>query len=173
MFTTREVATVAVLSAAGGALSVPLGYAGNMINAVPGVPFGSPQLLAGIHVLWMVLAGLVTRRFGAAAATGALKGLVELSLFSFHGPLVLPIAIAEGLATEACLLVLGRRAGTPAYITGGFGAAANVLVLRMLVLGALPWGLIALMVVFAFASGAFFSGYVGGKALLAILPLLR
>jgi len=163
LFTTRDVALIAILAALGGVVSVPVGYAGNLLGAVPLLPFGTGQLLSGVHVLWIVLAGLLVRQRGAAAATGALKGLVELTLFSFHGSLILPISLAEGLVAELALLVLGRGAGLRAYVVGGLSASSNVVVLWLLVFQGLPWQVVAFMWLLAFASGALFTGYLGAR----------
>jgi ABC-type thiamin/hydroxymethylpyrimidine transport system permease subunit len=162
-FTSRDVALMAILAALGGVVSVPVGYAGNMLGVFTFLPFGTGQLLSGIHVLWIVLAGLLVKRGGSAAATGVLKGLVELTLFSFHGSLILPIAIAEGLVAEIALLVLGRRAGARAYVVGGLSASSNVIVLRLLVFQALSLEVVAFMWVLSFASGAIISGYLGTR----------
>ena len=162
-FTSRDIALIAILAALGGVISVPVGYAGSLLGAVTFLPFGTGQLLSGVHVLWIVLAGLLVKRRGAAAATGALKGLVELTLFSFHGSLILPIALAEGLAAEATLLILGRSAGLRAYVTGGLSASSNVIVLRLLVFQALPWQVVAFMWILSFASGALLTGYLGTR----------
>jgi ABC-type thiamin/hydroxymethylpyrimidine transport system permease subunit len=163
VFSTKDVALIAILAALGGVVSVPLGYVGNMLGAVPFIPFGTGQLLSGVHVLWIVLAGLLIKQRGAATATGALKGLVELTLFSFHGSLILPIALAEGLVAEAVLFLPGRWAGVRAYLAGGLSASSNVLVLWPLAFQALPWQVIAFMWVLSFASGAILSGYLGAK----------
>lgn len=163
MFTSKDLALIAILSAAGGALSVPVGHLSSFLNGIPGIPFGTPQLLSGIHVLWMILAGLLIKQRGATAMTGALKGLVELALFSFHGILILPIAGAEGLVAEATFLVLGRKTEYLVYIAGGLSSSANVIVLRMLVLQALPWQLIVFIWVLSFTSGVVIAGYFGNK----------
>ena len=160
-FTTRNIALIAILAALGGVVSVPVGYAGNMLGVFTFLPFGTGQLLSGIHVFWLILAGLLVKLRESAAATGILKGLVELTLFSFHGSLILPIAIAEGLVAEAALLVLGRKSGLRTYIIGGLSASSNIVVLRLLVFQALPWEVIAFMWILSFASGAFISGYLG------------
>ena len=162
-FTTRDLALIAILAALGGAVSVPVGYAGSLLGAVSILPYGTGQLLSGIHVLWIVLAGLLIRQRGAAAATGALKGLVELAFFSFHGSLILPIAIAEGLIAEASLLLLGRDTRLRAYIAGGLSSSSNVLVLRMLVFQELPWQLVVFMWTLSFASGSLLTGYIGTR----------
>lgn len=112
----------------------------------------------------MILAGLLIQQRGATVITGVSKGFVELALFSFHGALILPIAIAEGLFAEAMFLVLGRKKVYSVYIAGGLSSLANVIVLRMLVLQFLPWQLIVLIGVLSFISGAVIAGYFGNKA---------
>jgi ABC-type thiamin/hydroxymethylpyrimidine transport system permease subunit len=160
-FTTRDIALIAILAALGGFISIPVGYAGNMLGVFTFLPFGTGQLLSGVHVLWIVLAGILIKHRGAAATTGTLKGLVELTLFSFHGSLILPIAIAEGLIAEAALLIFRRKAGLSAYVVGGLSASSNVIVLRLLVFQALPLQVVVFMWTLSFASGALISGYLG------------
>jgi ABC-type thiamin/hydroxymethylpyrimidine transport system permease subunit len=153
VFKTRELALIIILSALGGAVSVPLSYAGNLLNAVPILPFGSPQILSGVHVLWLLLARLLTRRTGAATLAGAVKGLVELSLFSFHGVQVLPISIVEGVVVD---LVLSAPVGAPsvrAAVAGGLSASSNVLVLWLLLLQGLSLFVIAFMWFLSLVSG--------------------
>jgi len=144
VFKTRDIALIIILSALGGAVSVPLGYAGNLLNTVPILPFGSPQILSGVHVLWLLLARLLTRKTGAATFAGAVKGFVELSLFSFHGVQVLPISIVEGIVLDMVLSVPGRASLVKVAVAGGLSASSNVLVLWLLLLQ----GLSPLMIVF-------------------------
>jgi len=49
------------------------------------------------------------------------------------------------------------------YIAGGLSSSANVIVLRMLVLQALPWQLIVFIWVLSFTSGVVIAGYFGNK----------
>lgn len=163
-FTSRELSLIIVLSALGGGVSVPLGYAGSALNALPFMPFGTPQLLSGVHVLWILMTGSLVPRVGASALTGILKGLVELTFFSQHNFVVLLISSAEGLVMEAGLLLLGRRGLTP-YVAGGLSSSSNVLVLQLTFLRGLPLPIIAYMYAASFISGALFAGYLGGRAL--------
>ena len=163
MFSTRDLALIAIMSALGGVVSVPIGWAGNLLRAVPAIPFGTGQILSGVHVLWIILAGLLVKHRGAAVTTGALKGLVELSLFSFHGATILPIAIFEGLIAETAFLILGRDAGARSFLAGGLSASSNVILLWILVFPNLPWEVIAFMWVLSFASGATVAGYLGSR----------
>ena len=60
-FSTKDLVTIALLSALGGVLSTYIGYLGNMVNHIIGVPFGAGQFLAGLHG--------ITRKKGAATVT--------------------------------------------------------------------------------------------------------
>jgi ABC-type thiamin/hydroxymethylpyrimidine transport system permease subunit len=150
---TRELALIIILSAIGGAVSVPLSYAGNLLNTVPLLPFGSPQILSGVHVLWLLLVRLITRRTGAATFAGAVKGLVELSLFSFHGVQVLPISIVEGIILDMILSVPGNTSTVKVAVAGGLSASSNVLVLWLFLLQALSPLVIVFMWLLSLISG--------------------
>jgi ABC-type thiamin/hydroxymethylpyrimidine transport system permease subunit len=160
MFKTRELALIIILSALGGAVSVPIGYVGNMLNTMPILPFGTPQLLSGIHILWLLLAGLLIRKTGVATLTGAVKGMAELALFSFHGIQVLPVSIVEGVVVDLVLEALGKDATVKIAIAGGLSASSNVLVLWLLLLQGLPLSVVTFMWFLSFVSG-FVVGYFG------------
>ena len=154
MFKTREIALIIILSAAGGAMSVPLGYLGNALKAIPILPFGIGQILSGVHILWLLLVRLLTRRTGSATFAGILKGLVELSLFSFHGVQVLPIALAEGILVDLVMSVPVKASQIKATAAGGLSASSNVLVLWVLLLQNLSPYVIGFMWLLALISGS-------------------
>jgi energy-coupling factor transport system substrate-specific component len=70
---TRDLVTIAVLSALGGAISTFVGYLGLLLNAAIGTPFGAGQFFSGLHVFWIILASGLIRKPGVATATGLLK----------------------------------------------------------------------------------------------------
>lgn len=78
-------------------MSVPIGHAGNMLKAVPGLSIVTSQVLSGMHVTWLILASVLVRKKGAGTMTGIIKGLVEMCLFSYHGVFVLIMSAVEGL----------------------------------------------------------------------------
>ena len=159
-FTTRELSLIIILSSLGAAVSVPIGHAGNLLNSIPGVPFGSPQVLSGLHVIWLVLAATLVRKTGASTVTGVLKGLIELFLFSFHGIFVLFISAVEGIIVDA-VFVITRRTQTPSLcLAAGLSSASNVAVLQLTVLPRLPLPILAFMYSISFISGVVFGGYV-------------
>ncbi|MFW9986407.1 MAG: ECF transporter S component, partial [Candidatus Odinarchaeota archaeon] len=65
-FTTRDLVTIAVLSALGGALSTFVGYLGLLLNTAIGTPFGAGQFLSGLHVFWIILAAGLIRKVWVA-----------------------------------------------------------------------------------------------------------
>lgn len=145
---------------------MPLSYAGNLLNTVPLLPFGSPQILSGVHVLWLLLVRLITRRTGAATFAGAVKGLVELSLFSFHGVQVLPISIVEGIILDMILSVPGNTSTVKVAVAGGLSASSNVLVLWLFLLQALSPLVIVFMWLLSLISGVivgFFGEYASRR----------
>ena len=153
MYKTKEIAIIIILSAAGGAISVPLGYLGNVLKAIPILPFGIGQILSGVHILWLILVRLLTGKTGSATFTGALKGLVELSLFSFHGVQVLLIALAEGILVDLVMSVPGKASQIKTAVAGGLSASSNVLVLWLLLLQSLSPYVIGFMWLLSLASG--------------------
>jgi ABC-type thiamin/hydroxymethylpyrimidine transport system permease subunit len=152
-FSARELAFIILMAALGAVVSVPLSYLSKALNVLPVLPFGSPQLLAGIHVLWLLTSALYTRRTGSALVTGAIKGLVETTLFSAQGITAIPISLVEGLLLEIGLFFLGRGNRISVAVSSGLSAVGNVIVLRLLVLYALPFEVIVFMAALAFVSG--------------------
>ena len=160
VFSTRDWATIAILSSLGATLSVTVNYAGDILKAIPFLPFGSKQLIAGIHVLWITLAISLTGRTGTGTVTGILKGLVEMTLFSSHGVTVIIISTLQGIIVDAVYGLLKDNRYS-FYIAGGLSSMSNVAVLQFLLLFSFPGSVFAVMYASAFISGVFFSGLIG------------
>lgn len=161
-FSTRDLATIAVISALGGALSTFVGYLGLLLNSAIGTPFGAGQFLSGLHVFWIILAAGIIRKPGAATATGFLKGFVEFFSGSTHGLVIVLVSLIQGLIIDIGLSALNQRDSLPVYcIIGGLAAASNVLVFQLLFFSGAPGLFILLLVVLAFCSGIIFAGYFG------------
>jgi energy-coupling factor transport system substrate-specific component len=159
---TRDLVTISVLGALGGALSTFVGYLGQLLNTVLGTPFGAGQFLSGLHVFWIVLATGLLRKPGVASATGLLKGVVEFFTGSTHGLVVVAVSLIQGLIVEAGSYSFRYRDSLPLYcIVGGFASASNVVVFQLLYFSGAPILLLLLLVVLAFSSGIIFSGYFG------------
>lgn len=163
--TTRELITMAVLSALGGVLSAYVGYLGNLVNQFFGVPFGAGQFMGGLHVFWfIVLAGLV-RKPGAVTAAGLLKGLVEMLTGSTHGAVIVLVCVVQAAAVDA-VISLRREPGLGTYlVAGAAGTVSEVILMQLLYFSGAPAWYILLMTTLAAASGVIFAGYLGSGVL--------
>lgn len=146
-------------------MSVPIGYAGNMLKAVPGLPVGSSQALSGLHVLWLILASVLVRKNGVGTITGIIKGLVEMCLFSYHGVFVLIMSAVEGLVVDIVLALLRRVNTLSLCLAGGLSSASNVSVTQFIIAPQIPFFVFAFMYLASFFSGIFFAGYIGKRVL--------
>jgi energy-coupling factor transport system substrate-specific component len=164
LFDSRELALIIILSSLGAVVSVPVGHAGNFLKTT-GLPAGASQLLAGVHVLWLILAAVLVERRGAASMTGVLKGLVEMTLFSYHGVLVLLISAVEGCMVDLVLLPLKKDDTKSICIASGLSSASNVAVLQFAAMLPLPPAVFASMYLASFVSGLIFAGYLGKRVL--------
>lgn len=161
--TTKDLVTIALLSALGGVLSTYVGYLGNLMNHVVGVPFGAGQFLAGLHVLWIILAIGITKKKGAGTVTGIVKGIVELFTGSTHGIVIVAVSSIQGIVADTVLFsdrAKERRDYTSYAVAGGLSAAMNVLVFQAFFFAGVPWILIAMLCMLAFASGMIFGGWL-------------
>ncbi len=164
-FSTRDLALIAIVSAAGGVLSTYVGYLGNLMNRVFGVPFGAGQWMAGLHVFWFVLVRVLVGRTGAGTMAGVLKGIVEMFTGSTHGFPIVLVSVIEGLLVDAVMLPFPNPNLLALCLAGGIASASNVIVFQMLYFSGVSWGYIALMAFFAFLSGVIFGGYFAGGIL--------
>ena len=159
---TRDLVTIAVLSALGGALSTFVGYMGLLLNTAIGTPFGAGQFLSGLHVFWIILAAGLVRKTGVATATGLLKGFVEFFTGSTHGLVIILVSLIQGLIVDIGFVAMKRRDSMPLYsIIGGLSAASNVVVFQLLFFVGTPLVFILLLLILAFCSGIIFAGYFG------------
>ncbi|MFO7837216.1 MAG: ECF transporter S component [Candidatus Thorarchaeota archaeon] len=162
---TREIATVAILSALGGSLSTFVGYLGNLVNLALGVPFGAGQFMAGLHVFWIVLMRLIASRRGVGTFGGFLKGSVEFFTGSTHGIVIILISLVQGVIVDFA----GEAGGNPQeaqssnqivwWLFAGLSSAANVIVFQIVYFSGAPWIYLAAITALAFSSGAIFAGY--------------
>jgi len=163
-FTLHELLVIAALAALGGITSSTVGMFRQTLRAVFPFP-GGGQALAGIHVLWLVVAAAIIPKPGAATATGLLKGAVELLSGNPAGLFPLAYSAVEGLVVDLVWFPLSRFNRRLAYLlTGGFGSASYILVGA--VSASLPnkgmvRGGLALFATIAFASGVVLAGVLG------------
>ncbi len=159
----RNLLLLTILATLGACFSVPIGYAGGFLNSLAVFPLALPQLLSGLHVLWIMLARLLVPQRGSAVFVGGLKGLVESSLFSHLGVFAFVVSLLEGVIVEMVLVFSKRGSTLTTYAAGGLSSASNLLVVQFLFLPALSLAVYVLGYFAAFVSGVVFAGYLGTR----------
>jgi len=159
-FDVRDIVLMALLSAVGGVLSTYIGYLGNLVNRLFGVPFGAGQLISGLHIVWPLLARALVGRFGAGTLTGLTKGAVELFTGGTHGVVILLVSAVEGLFVDLGLGVTRRRNLLVTMLAGALASASNVVVFQAVYFSGVAASFLALMIAAAFVSGGVFGGYL-------------
>ena len=162
----HSLAILIILGALGGSISVPIGWAGNFLSSLAVFPL--PQLLSGLHVFWLVLAALLVPIRGSATFTGALKGLIEASLFSHLGMFVFVVSLVEGAVVDLALFLVKKRNAAAVYVTGGVSSASNLLIVQLFFLPGVPPEVLGLAYAAAFSSGALFGGYFAMRVMKAM-----
>ncbi len=157
-YDSKELSTIIIFSALGAILSVPIGHIGNYLKTIPFLPLGTGQILAGLHLIMITLTALRLKRFGAAAITGLIKGLVEAVLFSFHGLPVIAMSGIQGILIDLSLRVLGYNSKGIA-LGCGLSAVSNVLFLQFIIRLPFPVSVYALMYILSFSSGVLLGAY--------------
>ena len=165
----RELLIIAILSGIGGGMSTYIGYLGNLLNRLFGVPFGAGQFVSGLHVFWFILVAGLVRKPGAATAAGLLKGIIELLTGSTHGVAIILVSLTQGLLVDAVLLIMRRHNLLSYALAGGFAAASNVFVFQLLYFSHAPIAYILFIGLLAFVSGVLLAGSLGHSVLEIIL----
>ena len=161
-FNTKQLSLIIVFSALGAIASVPIGHLWNYMKTLPFLPLGAGQILAGLHLIMVVLSALYARRPGAAAMTGAVKGLAEAVLFSFHGSPVIIMSAVQGAIIDVVLAIFGSN--TKAVLVGcGLVAASNVVFIQFFLGNSFPFAVYVLMYALSTISGVVLGGYAGNK----------
>jgi energy-coupling factor transport system substrate-specific component len=170
-FSLHDLLVMAALAALGGVSSAMISVVRAAAQAIIVVP-GTMQFMAGIHVLWLVLAIGLVRKPGAATLTALLKGSVELLSGNPHGLLVLMYSVAAGIAVDIVWLLLGRSDRRMTYmLAGGFGSMSNVFAFMFVASIPASGGVLTGIAVFAgiaFVSGVFLAGLLGWWLLRAL-----
>lgn len=165
----RELLIIAILSGIGGVMSTYIGYLGNLLNRLFGVPFGAGQFVSGLHVFWFILVAGLVRKPGAATAAGLLKGIIELLTGSTHGVAIILVSLTQGLLVDAVLLIMRRHNLLSYALAGGVAAASNVFVFQLLYFSHAPIAYILFIGLLAFVSGVLLAGSLGHSVLEIIL----
>jgi len=156
----RDLVLVALLAAVGGVLSTYIGYLGNLINRLFGVPFGAGQLIAGLHIVWPLLARRIIGRFGSGTMTGVLKGLIEFLAGGTHGVVIVLVSLVEGLLVDLGFGASRRPGLGWTMLVGAVASASNVFVFQAIYLSGVSLTFILVMGGLSLVSGALFGGYL-------------
>lgn len=165
----RELLIIAILSGIGGVMSTYIGYLGNLLNRLFGVPFGAGQFVSGLHVFWFILAAGLIRKPGAATTAGLLKGVIELLTGSTHGVAIILVSLMQGFLVDVVLIIVRRHNLVSYILAGGVAAASNVFVFQLLYFSHAPVTYILFMSLLAFISGALLAGSLGHSVLDIVL----
>ncbi len=174
----RKLGILILLSSLGGITSFFVGYAGDFLSFIPVGRFIAGQLLAGLHVFWLILVAIIVKHRGAATVAGGLKGLIEMFMPNHLGPFVFLMSLFEGFVIDVVRAPFRRVSPTLVYLASGFSAASNVLVLQLFVFPNLPLiaeistSVYAGMYTTSFFSGILFGGYLSLKTLSSLRQLL-
>jgi energy-coupling factor transport system substrate-specific component len=157
-FSNRDLLVIAILSGIGGVMSTYIGYLGNLLNRIFGVPFGAGQFVSGLHIFWFILAAGLIRKPGAATAAGLLKGVVEMLTGSTHGIAIILVSLMQGLMVDLVLLIVRRHNLSSYILAGGIAAASNVFVFQLLYFSNAPITYLLFIGLIAFVSGVLLAG---------------
>ncbi len=163
-FSTRDLLMMAVLAALGGVASTYIQALANAVHAALGFP-GATQVLAGLHVIWIVLAVGLTGKQGSGTVTGIVKGAVEFLSGNTHGILVILIDVVAGILVDLGMLPFRNKNTFLAYsIAGGLATASNVFVFQLFASvpsDTLAMGAVLLVGLVSFISGIILAGVLG------------
>ncbi len=165
---TKNLAVILILSAVGSVTSILVGYSGRLLSMLAPFSFVVSQLLSGLHVFWLVLAALLVRTRGSATIAGALKGLIEATLFSHLGVFSFVVSLVEGAIVGLVFAILKKKHNFTVYIAGGLSSASNLIIVQFFISPAPPLLIYALAYFAAFLSGLLFGGYLAIKVLKVI-----
>ena len=160
-FATNDLVIIAMFSCLGGIFSTFIGYFANLINNILGFPFGGGQILAGLHIFWLVFIYLLTdRKSGVLLVSGIFKGFVEFFTGNAHGLLVILLSTTQGFILEIFFLIfLGTKRDTILIIASGLAGVSNIVLQQILFFNAqIPLEFIFFISILSFLSGMIFGG---------------
>ena len=168
-FSNRDLLVIAILSGIGGVMSTYVGYLGNLVNRLFGVPYGAGQFVSGLHVFWFILVAGLIRKPGAATTAGLLKGIIELLTGSTHGIAIVLVSLTQGLLVDVVLSITRRYNLASFMLAGGLAAASNVLIFQLLYFSGVPITYILFIACMALISGVLLAGSFGYSVLEIVL----
>jgi ABC-type thiamin/hydroxymethylpyrimidine transport system permease subunit len=171
-FDSQKIAVVVLFSSLGAILSLAVGYAGKFFSFTPLGPVAG-QLLAGFHVLCLILVAAIVRSKGAATLAGALMGTLEMFLPNHLGIVVLLLSLLEGVVIDLALLPFNRPRQDALLVAAGLSSTSNIVILQAFQILPVSLSPIIIMAMYgaAFLSGLILGGLLGLRILNALEPL--
>lgn len=159
-WTSRKIAIVVLMSSLGGISSFAIGWAGTILALTPFGPVAG-QTLSGLHIIWLIIAAILVQRRGAATATGALKGIIEMTLPNHLGVFVFFMSLLQGALVDLVILPFRRTTTLPVLLASGVASASNLLVLQIFQFLPSGFPLIFYLTMYgaSFVSGLILGGY--------------
>lgn len=170
---TKSLAIILILSALGSVNSVLVGYAGRLLTMVTTFSFVVPQMLAGLHVFWLVLTALLVRTRGSATIAGALKGLIEAMLFSHLGVFSFLISVLQGVIVDLVFAILKKNSSLVVYVGSGLSSASHLIIVQIFISPAPTLLVYAISYLVAFISGLLFGGYLSTKVFKVVPDIMK
>ena len=172
-WTSRKIAAVALLGSLGGVSSAAIGWGGTVLALTPLGPIAG-QALAGLHIFWLVLVAVLVKSRGAATATGALKGVVEMMLPNHLSVFVFFVSLLEGVVVDLAFLPLRRATHLTILLASGISSTSNLLVLQAFQLLPSGFSMTVYLAMYgaSFVSGLALGGYLSMKSLSAVKHLI-
>ena len=158
---TSDLVIIALFSSLVGIFSTFIGYLANLLNSVLGIPFGGGQILAGVHIFWLVFIYLLTdRKVGVAVSAGILKGFIEFFTGNAHGLLVILLSASQGFIIELILILfLATKRNSIIALAAGFAGLSNVILQQILFFNSqIPITFLTLIGIISFLSGLILGG---------------
>ncbi len=160
-FQTNDIVIISLFCSLGGIFSTFTGYFANLLNSIIGIPFGGGQILAGLHIFWLVLIFLLLdRKIGVVLLAGILKGFIEFFTGNAHGLLVILLSTTQGLILELFFIIfLGSKRNSIIIIAAGTAGISNIVLQQILFFNSqVPILFLVVIGILSFFSGLIFGG---------------
>lgn len=168
-YKTSDLIIIAFCAALGGLFSTFIGYISYAFAQLTPIPQGGGQVFAGLHIFWLVLASMLTKKKGSALLTAIIKGFIEFFTGSKFGIMIVFISSIEGVIFELLVISLFIVKFETGYwkkiiimIAAGLsGVSAAIINIGIKYNFELPLELIFLISALAFISCLILGGFLG------------
>jgi ABC-type thiamin/hydroxymethylpyrimidine transport system permease subunit len=162
----------AMLSSAGRVSSFLVSRGARLLSLMPLTYSVASQFLSGLHVMWLILAAVLTRSKGSAIGTGLLKGIIEM-LLSGSNVFALFLSSIEGLVAKTVIDAFQGTGSVLIYLAGGLSSQSNLIIVSLFFLPQLPPRVYAAMFAASIISALLFAGYISDQIVKALPTSLK